>query len=40
MWKAEINEEAFIYPRAKGIFIVEYDLEEDIDLLPLAHGLR
>jgi hypothetical protein len=28
-WKLEIKEEAFIYPCAKGFFIVEFDLSED-----------
>jgi hypothetical protein len=32
-WKPELKEEAFIYPCAKGFFIVEFDLAEDRDLI-------
>lgn len=32
-WKLEIKKEAFIYPCAKGYFIVEFNLAEDIDLI-------
>jgi hypothetical protein len=32
-WKPEIKEEDFIYPYAKGFFIVEFDLAEDMDLI-------
>jgi hypothetical protein len=31
--ETDLKEEAFIYPCAKGFFIVEFDLVEDRDLI-------